>query len=67
MPADVRDGSLASILAYPRHVRLAPESDRLAGVPKGPIGGTTGPMHCSKQQREVAIGHAIAAPRHGEH
>jgi hypothetical protein len=37
MQVDVRDGSFASIWAYPRHVRLFPDSDQtadIAGCPK---------------------------------
>jgi hypothetical protein len=33
--ADVADGSFASILAYPRGVRFAPHSDRIADIPIG--------------------------------
>ena len=33
MLVDVAVGSIVSILAYPRHVRFAPNSDRVADVP----------------------------------
>ena len=32
MPRDVRVGSKASVLVYPRHVRFTPDSDRNADI-----------------------------------
>jgi hypothetical protein len=40
-PGALRSGSFASILAYPRHFRFAPASDRTADVPGSPQGALT--------------------------
>jgi len=47
--AHVCSGSFASILACPRHVRFAPDSDRLADIAACPVDANSCHMHRSKR------------------
>ena len=49
MLADVRSGSFASILVYPRKVRFAPDSGRIANALTCPKRASRDSSHRSKQ------------------
>jgi hypothetical protein len=44
---DFRYGSISTELGCRHHVRSYPVSDRTADIADGPVGATTGLMHCN--------------------
>jgi hypothetical protein len=47
---NARSGAIASILAYPRRVRLSPDSDRTTDIEAGPVGANSSDRQSSLDQ-----------------